>query len=592
MAKAFVMFNSLRFRIAVGYILLIVVAFAALGLYISASVDGDFRENIEADLAAQSQMVANLAQPLADSEAPSGDFDRLAKQVGAGTDIRITIIAPDGVVLGDSEADPATMENHLNRPEVREAIRSGTGESARHSDTLGVDLTYVARAVTVDGDVAAVVRMARPTEAINDSVAEIRRTVLVAVLITALVAALLSFVIGGTIMRPLGNLTRAARSIAAGNLGERVRPRPSGEVGDVADAFNQMGQSLEELVGAISQERTRLVAVLNSSADAVVAVDADGRIKLTNRAAERLFARSRDEMIGNPFVWIMPDDQVIQALRACREERSQKTCLVERPNRQYLQATIAPIVGGGEWTALAVFHDVTEARRVEQTRRDFVANVSHELRTPLAAIKSVIETLSSGAWEDRTVAHDFLSKADAEVDRLTQIVEELLELSRLESGQVPLAKEPVDMGDVVSRAVERLRPQAEKKKLDLTLNVATDLPSVLGDADRLERVALNLVHNAIKFTPDGGSISVSATLSDGAVSVEVSDSGVGIAAEDLPRVFERFYKADRARGSGGGTGLGLAVVKHIVEAHGGAVSVESQEGKGSKFHFSLQVESS
>ena len=402
MAKAFVMFNSLRFRIAVGYILLIVVAFAALGLYISARVEGDFRENIEADLASQSRMVGNLALPLIESEAPANDLDRLAKQIGAGIDTRVTIIAPDGVVLGDSEADPAAMENHLDRPEVREAIRSGTGESARHSDTLGVDLTYVASAVTVDGDVAVVVRVARPTEAINDSIAEIRRTVLVAVLITASVAALLSFAIGGTIMRPLGNLTRAARSIAAGNLGERVRPRPSGEVGDVADAFNQMAQSLEELVGAIYQERSRLVAVLNSSADAVVAVDAEGRIKLTNQAAERLFGRSQQEMIGNPFVWTMPDDQVVQALRACREEGSQGTCLIERPNRQYLQATIAPIVGGGEWTALAVFHDVTEARRVEQTRRDFVANVSHELRTPLASIKSVIDTLSSGLWRTET----------------------------------------------------------------------------------------------------------------------------------------------------------------------------------------------
>jgi two-component system phosphate regulon sensor histidine kinase PhoR len=252
----------------------------------------------------------------------------------------------------------------------------------------------------------------------------------------------------------------------------------------------------------------------------------------------------------------------------------------------------APIVGGGEWVALVVFHDITEARRLEQTRRDFVANVSHELRTPLASIKSVIETLQSGALNEEAVAQDFLSRADAEVDRMVQIVEELLELSRLESGQVPLAKEPVDMGSVLSRAVERLRPQAEKKGLSLTLEQAPDLPPVIGDADRLERVALNLIHNAIKFTPDGGSVGVSATLAEAAIKVEVSDSGVGIATEDLPRIFERFYKADRARGSGGGTGLGLAVVKHIVEAHGGTVSVESREGHGSTFRFFLPTASS
>jgi two-component system phosphate regulon sensor histidine kinase PhoR len=584
------MLGSLRFRTAAAYILLIVVAFAALGLYVSARVEDDFRQNIEGDLASQSQMVGNLVGPLIESGGPADDFDRLAKQLGAGTDTRITIIASDGIVLGDSQADPAAMENHLDRPEVQEAVRSGQGKSERRSDTLGIDFTYVATAVAADGK-AAIVRVARPTEAINDSLSEITRTVLAAVLITALVAALLGFAIGGTVLRPLGRLARAARSIAAGNLSERVRPRPSGEVGDVADAFNQMAKSLEEIVGAISQERTRLVAVLDSSADAVLALDSEGRITLTNQAAERILGRSQQEMIGNPFVWVMPDDQVVQALRVCREEGSQKTCLVERPNRQCLQVTIAPIIGGGEWTALAVFHDVTEARRVEQTRRDFVANVSHELRTPLASIKSVIETLSSGALDDRAAAQDFLSRADAEVDRLVQIVEELLELSRLESGQAPLAEEPVNMGEVLSRAVERLRPQADKKKLNLTLDVAADLPAIMGDADRLERAALNLLHNAIKFTDGGGSISVSAAPGDDVVTVEVSDSGVGIAAEDLPRIFERFYKADRARGSGGGTGLGLAVVKHVVEAHGGAVSVESLEGHGSTFRFSLPVAS-
>ena len=587
------MLGSLRFRIAIAYVLLIVVAFAALGLYLLARVEHDSRENIEADLASQARMAGNLVLPLIGEEPPPADFDRLAKQLGAGADTRITIIAPDGTVLGDSGADPATMENHLDRPEVRGAIRSGQGESSRHSDTLGVDFTYVATAITVDNGVVGIVRVARPTEAVNASLSSITRTTLIAVLITAAAAALLSLAIGSTIMRPLGRLTRAARSIAAGNLSERVRPRPSGEVGDVADAFNQMAQSLEELVGTVSEARNRLLAVLNSSSDAVVAVDEKARVALANRAAELLLGRQEEEMIGNPFVWAMPDDQVVQALRTSRDAKRREIRTIQRPDGRALQVSTAPIVGGGEWVALVVFHDITEAGRLEQTRRDFVANVSHELRTPLASIKSVIETLQSGALNEEAVAQDFLSRADAEVDRMVQIVEELLELSRLESGQVPLAKEPVDMGSVLSRAVERLRPQAEKKGLSLTLEQAPDLPPVIGDADRLERVALNLIHNAIKFTPDGGSVGVSATLAEAAIKVEVSDSGTGIAAEDLPRIFERFYKADRARGSGsGGTGLGLAVVKHIVEAHGGTVSVESQEGHGSTFRLSLPTTSS
>jgi len=351
-----------------------------------------------------------------------------------------------------------------------------------------------------------------------------------------------------------------------------------------------MAQSLEGVIAAASQERNRLVAALNSSIDAVLAVTAEGRIAFVNSAAERLFLRSHEELVGNPLVWVMPDEQVIEALRVSREESRRETRLVSRPNRQHLQVITTPIIGGGEWSALAVFHDLTDVKRVEETRRDFVANVSHELRTPLASIKAVIETLQGGALEDSEAAQEFLSRADAEVDRLVQMVEELLELSRIESGEVPLARQPVEIATVLADAFERLRPQAEKQGLSFALDVAADLPPIIGDAERLERATVNLIHNAVKFTPAGGSVHVSASFDGSAVTVRVSDTGVGIAPEDLPRIFERFYKADRARGAGG-TGLGLVVVKHTVEAHGVSVSFQSEPGHGSTFTFSIPVAS-
>jgi two-component system phosphate regulon sensor histidine kinase PhoR len=585
------MLRSLRFRTAATYVLLIVVAFAALGLYVLDKVEDDFRENIEADLASQAQMVKNLVRPLAEEGASPAAFDQLAKQLGAQTDTRITIVAPDGVVLGDSQADPATMENHLDRPEVREALRSGQGESNRRSSTLSADFTYVATRVTAGDAVVGVVRVARPTAAVDASLSDITRSILVAVTATAAAAAVLSLLIGGAIMRPLSRLAKVARSVAAGNLSERVSPRPPGELGDLGDAFNQMATSLEGLIASASQERNRLIAALNSSIDAVVGVDAQGRVIFANAAAERLFSRSQQDLLGTPFGWAMPDEQVTEALRASREEGRRETRLVDRPKGQHLQAITSPIVGGGEWSALVVFHDLTDIKRVEQVRRDFVANVSHELRTPLAAIKSVIETLQSGALDDRAAAQDFLSRADAEVDRLVQMVEELLELSRVESEHVPLARQPVELGEVLRNAVGRMRTQAEKEGLALALDVSPDLPPVIGDTERLEQAAISLLHNAIKFTPEGGSVSVSAHFADGAVTVQVSDTGVGIAPEDLPRVFERFFKADRARARTGsrpgGTGLGLAVVKHTVEAHGGTVSVTSELGRGSTFSFSI-----
>jgi two-component system phosphate regulon sensor histidine kinase PhoR len=233
-----------------------------------------------------------------------------------------------------------------------------------------------------------------------------------------------------------------------------------------------------------------------------------------------------------------------------------------------------------------VFHDLTDVKRVEDVRRDFAANVSHELRTPLAAIKSVIETLQGGAMEDPAVALDFLKRADGEVDRLVQMVEELLDLSRIESGELEVRKETVDVGETATAAVERLRPNAHRAGISLTVDVAPGLPSVTGDRVTLERAVINLVHNAIKFTEAGGSVDVLVRPVDGGVEVAVQDTGAGIEPQDLPRVFERFYKADRARRAGG-TGLGLAVVKHTVEAHGGRVSVESTLGSGSTFRFWL-----
>jgi len=378
-------------------------------------------------------------------------------------------------------------------------------------------------------------------------------------------------------------MSAAAERISAGELSARTSLLDSeGPTG----AFNSMAEHVEGIIESIGQEREILMAALNSIGDAVVAVDADSNVVFANTAARRTFGASGTPLVGNPFVWMLPDEQVVEALRASRDEHIRVVRSIERPGRQYFQLTTAPIMEAGEWRALAVFHDVTQVRRVETVRRDFVANVSHELRTPLAAVKSVIETLESGALDEPEVARNFLGRADAEVDRLVRMVEELLELSRIESGDLPLEQRPVDISMVVEDAVRRLRPQAEKQGLDLATEVAGDLPEVIGDREHLERVVINLVQNAIKFTQAGGKVDVAARVRAGDVEVTVSDTGAGIFPEDLGRVFERFYKADRAR-ERGGTGLGLAVAKHTVEAHGGTIEVRSEPGKGAAFTFTL-----
>lgn len=381
-------------------------------------------------------------------------------------------------------------------------------------------------------------------------------------------------------------LAGAAREIGQGELTARLEQGPGDEMGLAYDEFNRMASRLEARVAAASQERNRLMAAINSSLDAVVAVDSDNNVTFANAAVRGLLDRSPEEVVGNPFVFTMPDPAAIEGLRASRERGESTSVVIERPNRRFLRAIITPIVGGGDWSTLVVFHDLTDVKRVEEVRRDFVANVSHELRTPLAAIKSVIETLEGGAMEDSAVAHDFLGRADAEVDRLVQMVEELLELSRIESGELPVSREALDVGAIVESAADRMRAPSERAGLALKVALAQDLPLVKGDRVSLERALMNLVHNAIKFTPEGGRIEIAARPDGGGVTIEVSDTGVGIDPADLPRVFERFFKADRARRAGG-TGLGLALVKHTAEAHGGRVEAESRLGEGSRFRIWL-----
>jgi two-component system phosphate regulon sensor histidine kinase PhoR len=408
--------------------------------------------------------------------------------------------------------------------------------------------------------------------------------IIIAVLLVLGAALLLSAV--GLIAGSARVIAGASREIAEGQFTVRLDGGPSDEIGVAYAEFNRMAARLESLVAETSQERSRLMAAINSSVDAVVATDRESTVTFANAAVADLLGRSPEEIVGRPFVWTMPDAEVIEGLRASRERGESSSHVIERPNRQFLRAIITPIVGGGAWSSLVVFHDLTDVKRVEQVRRDFVANVSHELRTPLAAIKSVIETLEGGAAEDPKTARDFLRRADGEVDRLVQMVEELLELSRIESGELSMTREPVNVGAAVQTAAERLRPMAEKGHVTLSSDVAQDLPGVSGDRVSLERAIVNLINNAIKFTPEGGAVRVVARPDAGGVTIEVIDNGAGIEPQDLPRVFERFYKADRARRAGG-TGLGLAVVKHTVEAHGGRVEAESRLGEGSTFRIWL-----
>ncbi len=357
------------------------------------------------------------------------------------------------------------------------------------------------------------------------------------------------------------------------------------------EAARQPSRRTRTQTARLASEQERLVAILEHLADALLIADSQGRIRLINPAAARLFGVEEKAALGRPLSFVVRDRRLVALWERCRESGEEQVEPLEgdQPGSpRFLQAIVTPLENVGEPSAtLLILQDLTRIRRLETVRRDFISNISHELRTPLTSLKALVETLQDGALDDPPAARHFLTRMEEEVDALAQMVEELLELSRIESGQVPLRLRPTPVENIVRPPVERLRLQAERKGLHLTTDIPPTLPLVLADAQRMQRVIGNLVHNAIKFTPQG-SVGVEARLQGEEVIITVRDTGIGIPAELLPRIFERFYKADRAR-SGGGTGLGLAIAKHLVLAHKGRIWAESRQGEGSAFHVALPV---
>jgi two-component system phosphate regulon sensor histidine kinase PhoR len=494
------------------------------------------------------------------------------------------------------------MDNHLNRPEVQLALKDGQGSSMRYSATLGYEMMYAAVPIETDeGQVLGTMRVALPLGEIEANASRLRHEIVLAGLGVALVAALLAVLIAGRTTEPVRQLTGVAERMAAGDLDARLFPTSRDEVGQLTRAFNHMADRLREQVTTLAEERGRLAAVLDHMADGVLITDRNGQVELINAAAARLLDTSEERAMGHSFAQVAPYHPLIEIWKACRERGEEQVEMVEVSRHGlFLQAIITPFgyaasqdrqdkaQGADGEGYLVILQDLTRVRRLETVRRDFISNISHELRTPLAGLKALVDTLRGGAIKDRPAAKRFLKRMDAEVDTLTQMVEELLELSRIESGQAPLRMAPTPVSEIVIPPVDRLRPQAERAGLEFTVLLPPELPPVLVDVERARLVLTNLVHNAVKFTPPGGQITVGARPAGEDVIVSVQDTGVGIPADDLPRIFERFYKSDRAR-SGGGTGLGLAIAKHIVQGHGGRIWAESVEGEGSTFSFTLPV---
>jgi len=558
-----------------------------LGVYLT-NFAGDIQlDNLRSHLKKEARIIAEASVP---SFLGAGDdLDALAKTLGKEIETRVTIVAVDGTVLADSQEDPSTMENHSTRPEVKDALEFGLGESIRYSTTLHEQMMYIAVPITTQDSIVGVARVALPLVAVEDSVNRVTLAISLAMVVTTIVAIAAASLIARATTRPIREITRASRRIAAGELGQKIPIRTADETGQLAQAFNEMSLNLNKLVGDISAEKTKLQTVLANMADGVIMVDVEGKIVLANQAAQNLFAFQERDATGKPLIEAVHDHEADEVLKLCLRTGQTQTAQFESAiSKRFVRVIVVPLVEESLAGALLLFQDFTELRSLQTMRRELVGNISHELRTPLTGIKAMIETLKEGAIDDKQAATDFISRIDSEIDHMTQMVSELTELSRIETGRAELRMASLNVNSLVQEIVARLNPVAERQKVTITTDLATDLAVVRGDGDRIRQVLVNLVHNAVKFNRPGGSVTISTKVDKGSVIVSVSDTGIGISKEELPHVFERFYKGDKAR-TGGGAGLGLAIAKHIVEAHGGSISAQSEEGKGSTFGFSLPI---
>lgn len=576
---------STRWKVVVVFTLLTAAALGLLDAYLRGVVLRNGADRAAGELLTQARLVARLLPPT-----PWRTGTALQSRVSdldATVQARLTLIGPDGRVAADSRDDPAVMENHADRPERQQALRDGWGRAVRYSHTLRMDMLYVAYAVPGPSDSSSVVRLARPLTEVRAATQQLRHTMLVAFLLTAALVWLVSLATARMLAVPLQNLVRVARRVGRGDLQARVSNIPGGRLGELSRVLNETLDTLAALVAASQREGRHYAAILEQMSEAVIIIDDRRRVQFINPVFARLFGVDAHNAPGLPVDQVILNYELSSLLGRALETRStqHEQVRVLQPEPRALAAAVTPLVDGAGQVvgAVGLLHDVTELQRLEDVRREFVANASHELRTPAATIKAVAEALQMGALQDPEAGPRFAAQIVEAADRLTAMLDDMLTLTRVESGPELLRLEPHEAAPLLNEAATQLHMAAETKGVALRVQVAP-ADRLVADAGALHTVLLNLLENAIKYTPAGGEVVLAGQPVAGGYEISVTDTGAGIPAKHQGRIFERFYRVDRARDRAtGGTGLGLSIVKHIVEAHGGRVGVKSAPGEGSTF---------
>ena len=525
---------------------------------------------------------------------------------------RVTVIDSSGKVLADSAQDPETMEDHSDRPEIQQAFANGQGQSLRLSTTSGRQMVYQAGRYQPPSGLTVVIRVAKPLTSLDVALSELRQRLLFASLVIFLIGLIASLMISRMFSARVERLTEFSKRVAEGDFRPLSGDNSSDELAELGASLNETARRLESEIRLLSGERNRSSAILRSMVEGVAVIDAQERLVFSNRAFSEILNIDSKSSEGRPLIEVVRNSELTGLIRKALdgEEGLQSDIVTGIVLQQSFSVTAAPVkaleptagVSNASGPSAAIFpapkpsgavvvlHDVTELRRLERVRQDFVANVSHEFKTPLTAIQGFAETLLGGALEDPKNNRRFLEIMRDHANRLARLTDDLLKLARIEAGKLELEFSPVGVIEFIERCAETALMKASRKQITLDIEIPPGLPPVRGDASLLRDVLQNLVDNAIQYTPPGGRICVSARVNSNEMVIEVLDTGIGIPLVDQERIFERFYRVDAARSrEAGGTGLGLSIAKHIIDAHDGRLWVESTVGEGSRFSFSIPL---
>jgi len=590
--------RNLFTKLALAFLALLLCVLVAVDFFADRAIRRDYeRTGFE-----QLQAIAKLAQanPPELGALPSEKPEEAAAletwvQHIAASGARVTVVSAEGMVLADSQSDPQTMENHAARPEILQAFAEGSGRSIRHSATLHRDLVYLAvRQGPTAGPVGEkyVLRFALPVETVGQLLWPFRKSLWLASGLILLLAGLVVVAVSRKFSDRIERLTAFSQRVAEGDFRAQASDGTGDALDVLSDSLNQTATRLDKTIRTLTEERNLSSAILGSMVEGVLVVNAAERVVFANRSFAEILGMGVPPQTGSGLVECVRQTELIEAVHKVLggEPRVEAEIVTGTLRQHYFAATVASVRTTGTDGAVLVLHDITDLRKLERVRRDFVANVSHEFRTPLTAIQGFAETLLAGAMDDPQNRGRFLEIIVEHSRRLARLTEDLLMLSKMDADLLDFETRRIPVGPFIESCMETAQPRARDKDLRLSVNQPTKIPDIAGDRRRLTEVLQNLLDNAIQYTPAGGQIMVSAEVSGSEVVFTVSDTGIGIPQAEQPRIFERFYRVDVARSREvGGTGLGLAISKHLVEGHGGRIWVESEIRQGAQFHFSVPI---